>query len=82
MKINGPTLKAIREASGLSQVALSAATEGVVSQGRISEIESGDKVGAPMVVREATVKALATALRVPLTALTVPEQVAEPDEAA
>lgn len=75
MKINGPTLKALREASGLSQVGLSAATGGVLSQGRISELEAGDRKrgGAPRSVRPETVRALAEALRVPLVALVVPE---------
>lgn len=76
MKINGPTLKAIREASGLSQVALAAATEGIVSQGRVSEIESGSRDGAPLDVRPATAKALASALNVPLVAITVPTEAA------
>lgn len=69
MKINGPTLRALREASGLSQVALSAATG--VSQGRVSEIEAG-KNGEPLDVRPATAKAIAAALHVPLVAITVP----------
>ena len=75
MRINGPTLKALREASGLSQVALSAATGGVVSQGRISELEAGDKRrgGAPVAVRPETAKALADALSLPIVALTVPD---------
>lgn len=75
MRINGPTLKGLREASGLSQVALSAATGGVVSQGRISELEAGDKGrgGAPVSVRPETAKALAVALGLPIVALVVPE---------
>jgi len=72
VKINGPTLRALREASGLSQVALSAATDGLVSQGRVSEIEAGRKNGEPLDVRPATAKAIAAALNVPLVAITVP----------
>lgn len=75
MRINGPTLAAIREGAGHSQLSLAAETGGIVSQGRISEIEAGDKRrdGAPLTVRPATAKALAAALHVPLTAITVPE---------
>ena len=70
MQINGPTLKALREACGLSQVALAGSTGGVVSQGRLSEIESG----GPVSVRPATAKALAKALCVPVVAITVPAE--------
>lgn len=62
MIVNGPATKAIRERTGLSQVDLAEGSK--VSQGRISEIEAGF-----LNVRPATVKALAEALAVPMTAL-------------
>lgn len=62
MLINGSALQAIRERTGLTQSDLARASG--VSQGRISEFESGTKN-----VRPATVKALADALAVPMTAL-------------
>lgn len=75
MRINGAALKRIRELAGHTQMSLAAATGGVVNQGRISELEAGDKArdGAPLNVRPATAKALAEALQTPLVALTVPE---------
>ena len=62
MVVNGPALAAIRERSGLTQTELAQQTG--VSQGRISEIESGEHN-----VRPGTAKALAEALAVPLVAL-------------
>lgn len=62
MQMNGPALQAIRERTGLSQTDLAKATG--VSQGRISEIESGS-----LNVRPATARSLADALGVPLAAL-------------
>lgn len=69
MQINPPSHVAIREASGFSQAALSRATKGKVSQGRISTIESSE---GPVTVRPETAKALAEAMSVPVAALTVP----------
>lgn len=70
MILNGDALQAIRERTGLSQTELAKLTG--VSQGRISELESGR-----LNVRPATVKALADALAVPMTALIAnPESVA------
>lgn len=69
MVLNGSALQAIRERSGLTQTELSAQTG--VSQGRISELEAKNQP-----VRPGTVKALADALRVPLTALIAAEAVA------
>jgi transcriptional regulator with XRE-family HTH domain len=62
--INGSALLAIRERSGLSQAELS--RQSGVSQGRISELEA-----AQLNVRPATVKAIAEALQVPITALVI-----------
>lgn len=62
MQINGPALTAIRERSGLSQLAL--AKSAGITQGRISELESGSPN-----VRPDTVKKLADALVIPMTAL-------------
>lgn len=70
MDINGSALQAIRERSGLTQSDLARETERIgprVSQGRISELESGDP--AKSAVRPATAKVLADALSVPLVAL-------------
>lgn len=70
MQINGPALTAIRERSGLSQLAL--AKSAGITQGRISELESGS--GG---VRPDTVKKLAEALAVPAVAfLAVPTEAA------
>lgn len=63
--LNGPALQAIRERTGLTQTDLAKQTG--VSQGRISELESG-----LLNVRPGTVKALAEALAVPITALIAP----------
>ena len=71
MQINPAALKAIRENAGYSQLAL--ANDSGVNQGHISKIEKDD---GPTSVRPATVKKLATALNVPIAALTVPEVVA------
>lgn len=62
MVINGAALATIRERTGLTQLDLAA--QSGVSQGRISELEAKDAN-----VRPATVKALAEALAVPMTAL-------------
>lgn len=62
MVINGAALATIRERTGLTQLDLAA--QSGVSQGRISELEAKDTN-----VRPATVKALAEALAVPMTAL-------------
>ena len=64
MRINPDALKVIRERSGLSQAALGRAAN--VSQGHISQLESGAKEPRPDMVRR-----LAAALRVPVTALAV-----------
>lgn len=71
MVLNGSALQAIRERSGLTQSDLARQTG--VSQGRISELEAGQ-----VNVRPGTVKALAEALRVPVTAIIAgsPEAVA------
>ena len=60
--INGAALAAMRTLAGYSQAEL--ARQSGVSQGHISEIESGDKKASPK-----TIKALAEALRVPMPAL-------------
>lgn len=75
MKINGAALKRIRELSGHTQLSLAAATNGVVNQGRISELENGKKNqrGVPLEVRPTTAMALAAALQTPVVAFTVPE---------
>jgi transcriptional regulator with XRE-family HTH domain len=80
MKINGAALRAIREATGHSQLSLAKSTG--ISQGRISELEAGDKKrgGAPIEVRPDTVLKLRTGLGCPASALIVPE--AEPGEVA
>ena len=62
MILNGAALATIRERTGLTQLDLAAKSG--VSQGRISELESKDSN-----VRPGTVKALAEALAVPMTAL-------------
>lgn len=64
MKINGTTVAALRERSGLTQTALSARS-GHLSQGRISEIESAGVIS----VRPATAVCLAETLGVPLMAI-------------
>lgn len=69
MRINGPALTAIRERSGLSQLAL--AKKAGITQGRISELESDSPN-----VRPATVTKLADALAVPSVALLAVEEVA------
>lgn len=66
MVLNGSALQAIRERTGLTQSALAEATG--VSQGRISELEAGR-----LNVRPGTVKALAAALAIPITALLATE---------
>lgn len=68
VQINPAALKAIREAGGYSQLSLAGVSE--VNQGHISKLEASDK---PVNVRPDTVKRLATALNVPLAAITVPE---------
>lgn len=64
MILNGPALVAIRERSGLTQLALARASG--VSQGRLSELEAGN-----LNVRPGTAKKLAEALQVPTTAITI-----------
>ena len=66
--INGAALKVIRERSGLTQTDLAKQTG--VSQGRISELESGRHPVKPQ-----TMSALTTALAVPLAALLSAEAV-------
>jgi transcriptional regulator with XRE-family HTH domain len=73
VKINPTALAVIRERSGLTQTALARASG--VSQGRISELEMGDRHGRPLDARPSTVKALADALDVPLMAIIVPSTV-------
>lgn len=68
MQINPAALKALRESGGYSQLSLSEVSK--VNQGHISKLEAADK---PVNVRPDTVKKLATALNVPLAAITVPE---------
>jgi transcriptional regulator with XRE-family HTH domain len=63
VKINGPTLKAVRELSGMSQTELASRTG--LSQNRISTIESSSPN-----VRPATAKTLAEALGQPIAVLT------------
>jgi transcriptional regulator with XRE-family HTH domain len=63
MVINAAALAAIRERTGLTQLALAEASG--VSQGRISELEK-----ANLNVRPETVKVLAEALQVPTVAIT------------
>lgn len=63
MKINGSTLRAIRELSGFTQTELADKTG--ISQNRISTIESSSPN-----VRPDTALALATALGQPVTVLT------------
>lgn len=69
MVLNGSALQAIRERTGISQTDLAKLTG--VSQGRISELEAGQRN-----VRPSTIKSLADALGVPLAALMVNAQVA------
>lgn len=64
MILNGPALVAIRERTGLTQLALAQASG--VSQGRLSELEAGT-----LNVRPGTVRKLADALQVPTTAITI-----------
>lgn len=68
MILNGPALQAIRERTGLTQTELAKQTG--VSQGRISELETD----SPSNVRPQTVKALAEALCVPMTAIILPTE--------
>lgn len=69
MELNPATLTALRIMAGLSQAELSRRSG--VSQGHISELESGAKKASPK-----TIKALATALSVPIPALVrLPEAV-------
>jgi transcriptional regulator with XRE-family HTH domain len=63
MQINPDALRAIREKDGLSQEALAKAAG--LTQPHISQIESGVRSPWP-----STVKKLAEALRVPVSALT------------
>lgn len=67
MLLNGTALRMIRERSGHTQASLARGSK--VSQGRISELESGVRN-----VRPGTVKALADALAIPIAALVVAEQ--------
>lgn len=64
MKSNGAAIKAIRERTGLSQTDAAALTGGAVSRPLWANIEAGRRNGLP-----ATLKAIATALNVPLTAI-------------
>lgn len=70
MEINPAALKAVRENGGHSQLSLAKASG--VSQGHISDIEA--KPG-PVPIRPATAKKLATALNVPIAAITVPDSI-------
>jgi transcriptional regulator with XRE-family HTH domain len=70
MQINPAALKAIRENCGYTQLGL--AKESGVDQGNISKMEKGDTAVS---VRPATAKKLATALNVPIAALTIPEPI-------
>lgn len=72
MQINGAALRAIREASGDTQLSLAARTEPSVSQGRISELEAANVTN----VRPGTARSLAQALGVPLAAIIVPAEAA------
>ena len=63
MDVNGAALSSIRQLNGKSQFQLS--KDSGVSQGFISELESGTKKQA----RAATIKKLADALSVPVAAL-------------
>lgn len=68
VQINPAALKAIRESGGYSQLSLATASK--VNQGHISKMESA---AGPVNVRPDTVKKLATALNVPMAAITVPQ---------
>ena len=67
VKVNPEALRAIREKDGHSQLSLAA--QSGVAQSRISELE-GDE---PRLVRPSTVKRLADALGVPVSALVLVE---------
>lgn len=64
MELNRTALRVIRELSGHSQSSLARASG--VSQGHISQLESGDKRASPR-----TITRLARTLKVPLTALVI-----------
>ena len=66
-KINPEALKAIRERDGQTQVDLAAGSG--IAQSQISRIER-----EPVDVRPATAKALADALKVPVSALLLVEE--------
>lgn len=70
MRIAGPTLKALRELSGLSQAELGRVSG--VSQGHISDLEASDLSD----VRPATAKRLAGGMGIPVVALAQIEAVA------
>lgn len=70
VKVNPAALAAVRERSGLTQTEL--ARRSGVSQGRISELEHGDRHGDGLEARPSTARALADALEVPILAIATP----------
>lgn len=62
--LNPVTLRVLRERSGFSQSELARRTNGLITQGHISLLESGDRKASPK-----TVKVLAEALGCPVAAL-------------
>lgn len=67
MTVSPAALATIRERSGLTQSELARLSG--ISQGRISELETGDRHGRPLAARPPTVRALADALGVPILAI-------------
>lgn len=70
MQVNPWALASLRERSGLTQTEL--ARRSGVSQGRISELEHGDRHGGPLEARPSTARALADALEVSILAIATP----------
>lgn len=69
VRINCSALRALREKDGLSTYSLAAASG--VSQTQVSALEQPTDDGDPRVVWPSTAKALADALRVPMSAITL-----------
>lgn len=76
MKVNPWALTCVRERSGYTQTEL--ARRSGISQGRISELEHGDRHGLPLDARPSTARALANALDVPILAIAAPAVAPEP----
>jgi transcriptional regulator with XRE-family HTH domain len=70
VKVNPWALTCVRERSGFTQTEL--ARRSGISQGRISELEHGDRHGHPLHARPSTARALANALDVPILAIASP----------